>query len=731
MKTILLVATLCGLLCARVGAGVVEPSQYVNVFLGTSITNNGHTTPAAAWPFGMVQAAPIGGGRHWSFCSGYNYEAKELKGFAQTAISGTGVPELGDVLILPVRDAASTAHRLDKGSERGEPGYYAVRFPEVGIGVEATASERTTLYRFDFGATGSAGLRVDLQWGNGGDGVTRVRLCETGVASDRVFTGHLKTTGWTEREFFFALETSQSFTATRMAQPDARMKGELWHLAFGEGKGIVGVKVALSTVSTEAARRNLATEIPDWDFAKVRNDCRAQWNRILSCATIEGTVDEKAKFYTALYRTCVQPNNLADVDGLYRAADGKVRKATGGRFFSTFSLWDTYRAAHPLYTLTAPEKVPEIVNSMLDQYDVLGHLPMWGLWGNDTECMLGLHSVSVIVDAWAKGFKGFDVERAYEAIRTTQRVSHIQPPETRRKFFHLRDEWEILDRYGYYPIDLVKGESVSRVLENSYDDWCAARLARALGKTEDAQFFARRAQCYRNVFDLSTGLMRGRDSAGRWREPFDPFEIGHSSETANDFTEGNAYQWVWHVLHEPEELVELMGGRSKFTAQLNSLFELPETVRGQAFTGDVTGLIGQYAQGNEPNHHVLYFFNLTDRPERGRELITRVCRTMFRNTVDGLPGNEDCGQMSAWYVFSSLGFYPVSPASGEYWIGAPQHRYAALNFADERRFEVIARGQSPKVVSVMLNGRKLEGFKLKHADIIRGGRLEIVREDAQ
>ena len=704
-----------------------DPCNFVNLFIGTSVTNNGHTTPAAAWPFGMVQASPMAGRESWRYCSGYSFEDRRLRGFAQNSVSGTGVPELGDVLILPVRgEMDEWSHAIDKSSEKASPGWYSVVFPEVGITSEATVSEHTAIYSFDYGKGGNAALYLDLQWGVGGEEGNRVLECETHLCGEGSLTGRLKTKGWIERDVFFALCASRPFSRTRIANASDAEKGERWLLSFpGEG-GVVQVKVALSAVSEEGAKDNLSSEIPDWDFVRVRKACHDAWLQYLSRISVDGSVDDKVKFYTALYRTAVQPNNIADVDGRCRTAKGEVVKSSGGRFFSTFSLWDTYRAAHPLYTLVAPEKVPEFVNSMLDQFDALGHLPMWGLWGRDTECMLGVHSVSVVADAWAKGFGGFDVRRAYEAVRTTQRVTHALPPGIRRKYFHLRDEWEILDRFGYYPFDIVKGESVSRVLENSYDDWCAARMAEGLGMDADAAFFANRARCYRNLFDNETGFMRGRDSRGCWRDPFDPFEIGHSSETANDYTEGNAHQWVWHVLHDPDDLVRLMGGAEAFGGRLKALFELPDTVKGNGFTADVSGLIGQYAQGNEPNHHVIYLFNLTDEPWRGQELIRRVCAEMFRNSPDGLPGNEDCGQMSAWYVFSSLGFYPVSPASGEYWLGAPQHSRATIQLGGGKHFEIVADGLSREcmyVKSVTLNGRPLVGFKVRHKDIVAGGRL--------
>ena len=687
--------------------------SYVNPFIGTTAKCMGHTTPAAAWPFGMVQAAPVTGRDSGRYSAQYNHEDEYFFGFTQNVLAGTGVPDLGDVLILPVSgEKESYRLKADKTSERAEPGYYAISFAEEGIAVEAAVSKRSAIYSVDyFGATGAA-LYLDLRWGCGGGALeSRVEECEIRFSDDGLVSGKMKVRGWVGREVFFAMRTSCPFSRRRIA--DAGCKGERWLLTFDGSPRNVFVKTSLSATSETGARHNLDTEIPDWDFARVRQAGRMEWNSLLSRITVEGSDEDKIKFYTALYRAFVQPNNLGDV---------------GRNFYSTFSLWDTYRAAHPLYTIAIPEKVPDFVNSMLDQYDSLGHLPMWGLWGKDAECMLGIHSVSVIADALLKGFRGFDAERAYEAVRTTQRITHILPKGKRRRFFHLRDEWEVLDRYGYYPFDVIQGESVSRVMENSYDDWCAAQMAKALGRSEDAAFFANRCRAYRNIFDKSTGMMRGRNAAGDWRNPFDPYEVGHSSEPStgmNDYTEGNAYQWTWHVLHDPADLMVLMGGAEKFKARLIEFFDLPEVVRGPCCTQDVTGLIGQYAHGNEPSHHVIYLFDLTDEPWRGQELVRRVCSTMYANTPDGLPGNEDCGQMSAWYVFSAIGFYPVSPASGEYWIGAPQVPKAVLKM-EGRDFVVLAVNLSAEnkyVKSVTLNGKPLAGYILRHADIVSGGEL--------
>ena len=404
---------------------------------------------------------------------------------------------------------------------------------------------------------------------------------------------------------------------------------------------------------------------------------------------------------------------MADIDGRYCGADGKIHESVSGKYFSTLSQWDTFRAADPFYTLMYPEIMTEIVNSMIGQYDAIGFLPIWALCGKENYCMIGNHSVPAVVSACLKGLDGIDVEKAYGAVRASL---------TER---HWRGEWDIYDRYGYFPFDLIPEESVSRTLECGYDDWCAAQLAERLGHREEHELFSRRASYYRNLYDSETGLFRGRDSRGNWRTPFNMLALSHAGTSGGDYTEGNAIQYVWHVLQEPESLMELMGGKEIFVSRLDSLFTDDRTAEVTGFVGDVTGLIGQYAHGNEPSHHVAYLYALAGRPDRTAEVVREVFDKFYLNRPDGLCGNDDCGQMSAWYLFSAMGFYPVNPASGEYVLGAPQLPRVTLSLPNGNRFTVIAEnlsGENKYVKSVTLDGEKL-GTTISHGRILEGGRL--------
>lgn len=420
---------------------------------------------------------------------------------------------------------------------------------------------------------------------------------------------------------------------------------------------------------------------------------------------------QKTNFYTAFYHSLIQPNMIADVDGSYRNAADSVVKATGGEFYSTFSLWDTYRAAHPFYTLMVPERVDGFVNSLVEQAETQGFLPIWGLWGKETYTMVANHGVPVIAEAYRKGFRGFDADRAFEAIKRTQTVSHPQ-----------KSDWEIYTRYGYFPTDSIRAESVSSTLETAYDDYAAADMASLLGRTDDEKIFRERADYYKNLFDSQTGFMRPRLTDGTWRTPFDPASVGHSESVGGDYTEGNAWQYTWHVQHDVPGLIALMGGNDAFADKLDSMFTT-ELVTTQA---DVTGLIGQYAHGNEPSHHVTYLYALAGRPWRTQELIRQIVDTQYRPEPDGLSGNDDCGQMSAWYMFSCMGFYPVDPVSATYVIGAPQMPGFTLHLTGGKTFSIRAEGLSKEnlyVESVTLNGKPHTSPYITHDEITRGGEL--------
>ena len=738
--------------------------QYVDSFVGTSGT--GHTTPSACVPFGLVQAGPDTGNGTWDYCSGYRFDDLTICGFTQTHLNGTGCPDLGDVRILPFEKCENVklckygnmeipnGIAFDKSNEAAEPGYYAVTL-DGGIKVEIAAAEHSAIYRI----TGKDKMRllVDCAYGIGGK-----NYAKTITASDVKLIGKTGLAGknhrrqWVERDYSFVLKFSRECAAVEELPKREGIVAPQYVFDFDIGESPLLVKVALSAEGgVEAAKRNLAAEIPAWDFDRVKGAARAKWNEVLSRATIEGSEDQKKNWYTSLYHLFIQPNNIADV-GMKP-------------FYSTFSTWDTFRAAHPLYTILAPEKAAEFVDSMLEQGRRTGYLPIWTLWGKDNQCMIGTHSVPVIVDWFLKEEKNNHVEQvehveywksAYVQIKDTL----TKPHKGRRK-----ERWDLLDKYGYYPFDEIKGESVSRTMECAYDDWCAGMMAQKLGEwgtaaakamavesgngerdeglKADAEFFFKRSEIWRNVFAKSLGLVRGKDSKGNWRDPFNPYSLGHGADTANDFTEGNAFQYTWHVMQNPQGLVDAMGGRESFVKKLDSLFVQPDKVEGAGCVVDVTGLIGQYVHGNEPSHHVIYFYPQVGHPEKAAERIRDVFDRFYLPKPDGLCGNDDCGQMSAWYLFSAMGFYPFNPCGGEYIIGAPQVPEARIRLGErgtgnvsperseprkrslegwKRELRIFARnlsGENKYVKSVTLNGKPLTDWKIRHSDIMAGGEL--------
>ncbi len=701
------------------GGGDTDLAEYVNPFIGCA--DNGHTFPGACAPFGLVQASPDTGNCTWQYCSGYMYHDEAIGGFSQTHLNGTGCPDLGDVQLQPFtgeaeRESYRSAYR--KETQRAKPGYYAVTLDDFDVAVELTASPRVAFHKYTYRASAPARLLVDLQHGIvSGKDALRNHILASDVTTEDKFTisGHNQARAWVTRHYYYVVKFDRPYTAIRQLTPQPGEKAPRYVLDFDLAPGqALQVKVALSTVSVDGAKRNLEAEVPGWDFEAVRSQTRASWNALLARAEVQGTQAQKENFYTSLYHLFIQPNNIADVDGQYRGADDKVLTAPDKTYYSTLSLWDTYRAAHPLYTILTPERVDGFVNTMVAHHKAQGYMPIWTLWGKENHCMIANHSVPVIVDAYLKGFRGFDAEAAFQGIKTSLTVNHP------------KSDWDVYTKYGYLPFDLIKGESVSRTLEHVYDDACAAQFARALGKSEDAAIFAKRAENYKNVFCPETRFMRGRDTKGNWRTPFDPFKLNHGEGSGYDYTEGNAWQYTWHVQHDPEGLIALVGGREAFVEKLSSLFKQESKVEGSGFVLDVSGLIGQYAHGNEPSHHVAYFFNYAGAPWKTQELIREICDTQYKNKVDGLCGNDDCGQMSAWYIFSAMGFYPFNPCGDGYVFGAPQIERVTLRLPQGKTFTVEARGlsQANKYVRrVSLNGKPVDGFKLAHADIMSGGRL--------
>lgn len=694
--------------------------QYADPLVGTA--DNGHTFAGACVPFGMVQPSPDSGNCRWEYCSGFNIADSTLIGFSQTHLNGTGCSDLGDVLILPFSTAEPEHDNpYIKESLKACPGFCSVSFKN-GISVKMTATEHVAQYAVKYADKQNRKLYVDLQNGMvNGPGNLLFHVYEADIHYDDPYTlsGRLVTKNWTKREWYFVMKFSEPYTAITKLELKGREKADKVIFEFNPGKKDLGVKVAMSTVSIEGALSSLEAENKGWNFGKICDQAHSKWHDLLTRVEVKGTVEQKKNVYTALYHLYIQPNQIADLDGRYRDANKEVRQSSNGKFYSTLSLWDTYRAAHPMYTILAPEMVDAFINSMLDQFDAQGFLPIWGLWGQETYCMIGNHAVPTIVDAYFKGFKGFDAERAYQAIRTTLTVNHDRS-----------SQFELFDQYGYYPFDLVPRESVSRTMEMCYDDWCAARMAKALGHEEDAEYFSKRSECWQNLFDPESKLVRARDTKGNWRTPFDRFALSHFATHGGDYTEGNAWQYTWHVQQNPEKLIELQGGNDSFETKLDSLFFLNTVSENNTgFVGDVTGLIGQYAHGNEPSHHVAYLYQFAGKPWKTESLIREVFDRFYRPLPDGLCGNDDCGQMSAWYLFSAMGFYPVNPANGEYVIGAPQLPFVKLHLPGGKSFTMRAENLSEEnkyVESVCLNGKALDGFKISHDDIISGGVLDFV-----
>ena len=702
----------------KTDAASMDYTQYVNPFIGAA--DNGHTFPGATTPFGMIQTSPVTGAVGWRYCSEYVNNDSIIWGFTQTHLNGTGCMDLGDVLVMPATGKRTRAwdgyrSRFAKDQESATPGYYSVELDEPNVKVELTASPRVALHRYTYHTADSASVFIDLQHGpawSAGQYHSQVSICDVQWEDAQTLSGHVRNSVWVHQDYFFVLKFNRPTTGQINLPMAESEKGQRIVACFDMQPGDeLLTKIALSTTSVEGAHKNMDTELPGWDFEATRQAAKDNWNKYLSRIEVTGTDAEKANYYTSFYHALIQPNQISDVDGMYRNAKDEIVKTSGEAFHSTFSLWDTYRAAHPFYTLMVPEKVDDFVTSLVEQGEVQGFLPIWGLWGKETYTMIANHGVAVIAEAYRKGFRGFDAERAFNMVKRTQTVSHKH-----------KSNWENYMKYGYFPTDLTEVESVSSTLESVYDDYAAADMAQRMGKTEDAAYFSKRADFYKNLFDSQTQFMRPRNSDGSWKTPFDPSEVAHAESKGGDYTEGNAWQYTWHVQHDVPGLIALFGSEEAFINKLDSVF----TVELKTTQADVTGLIGQYAHGNEPSHHVTYLYALAGKPERTQELIRQIFDTQYRPEPDGLCGNDDCGQMSAWYMFSAMGFYPVDPVSGNYVFGAPQLPQITLNLANDKTFTVIAKDLSEEnkyVESITLNGEPYTKNYITHEDILKGGTL--------
>lgn len=690
-----------------------------DLFTGTSGT--AHCTPAAMVPFGAVQAGPDTGILDWKYCSGYQYGDTNLIGFSSTHLSGTGCADLGDLRLLPfskgVADAAMT-RAMDKSTERATPGCYAVKLADDGVLCEMTASKRAGLFRFTWPKGAERRLLADLQFGIvvwGDDGLTnRVLSCETATTGDG-FNAALLVTSWTKRRVFEAARFSVrplGVETLPKANPCERAPRFVYDFGVSDGTPLL-VATGFSTVDCEGAAKALC-EVGDFDFERVRREAEAAWDETFSRMEVDGDERVVKLARTALYHFASQPRDIADEDGRYRGADDAIHHARGGVHYGELSLWDTYRAAHPLATVLFPERVEGYVETLLSQGEEQGYLPVWALRGRETDCMVGNPAIPVIADACLKGLAKPEPGRVLAAFAAT-----LDRPRPASRS-------DLLEKYGYFPCDIVATESVSKLLEDAVSAGAAVRYARSVGADELAARWGRRAKEYANVYDARSGFFRGRDSAGRWPADFNPLRLCNAHTLGGDFTEANAWQYLWHVQHDVPGLVALMGGRERFLERLETLFALPSETPGMKGLEDVSGLIGQYAHGNEPSHHVAYLFALEGRAWRTQEIVREVVDTLYSSKPDGICGNEDCGQMSAWLLFSIAGFYPVDPASGEYVLGAPQARRVVMKVGGGRTFTVVAKGLSREakyVKGVTLDGRPHTVATIRHADIARGGEL--------
>lgn len=745
MKNILpALITLLLFSCNTPKEGNTDYASLVNPLIGTDY--KGNVYPGAQAPFGMVQLSPDNGQPGWDWIAGYFYPDSTIAGFSHTHLSGTGAGDLYDISFMPVSyplkvaDAPLGVHSMfSHEREECEAGYYKVHLDSYDIDVELTATERCGIQRYTY-PTDTATVLLNLGKATNWDATTDTYITKV---DDYTIEGYRYSNGWARKQ--------QVYFRTRFSHPIATMQCDSISIHAGTGtKKVSGttrftfalgndrqltVVTALSGTGLEGAEKNLAAEAPDNNFDKFLKKTQNDWNSSLSRIKIKGgTHDEQVCFYTALYRTMIAPTLYCDVDGTYRGADGKNHKADGWSNYSTFSLWDTFRAAHPLFTLTTPERVDDMVNSFIAFYGEHGRLPVWNMWGSETDMMIGYHSVPVIAEAYLKGFRGFDAEKALAACVATANS----------------DEYRGIGLYkslGYVPYDVVDpynadNWAMSRTLEYAYDDYCIARMAEAMGHDSIATEFYRRAGNWRNQYNPATTFMQPRDSKGEFQPDFSP------DEYTPHICESNAWHYMWSVQHDIDGLISHMG-KEIFVQKLDSMFTYSpaENADLPIFS---TGMIGQYAHGNEPSHHVAYLFNKTGEPEKTQKYVTQIMREMYRNTPDGLCGNEDCGQMSAWYIFSAMGFYPVDPVSGEYELGAPLFDEVSIELPDGKTFTILChserseesqkshtqetardssvatllRNDTARYRKAYLNGKRVEGTTITHRDIISGGVLE-------
>ena len=698
--------------------------KYVDPFIGSG--GHGHVFVGATVPFGGVQVGPTNFNKGWDWSSSYHHTDSIVKGFCHLNLSGTGMSDLGELTIMPATgklkyNAGNQDNHMSgysslyrKNKEINTVGYYKVELERYDIDVELTASERVGFHRYTYPSSDNSRVIIDLGEGSA-DRPTETYITKV---NDTTFQGHRFSSGWaSDQREYFTLILSKPVKDFIIYDGDKKhnsneLKGTYvkGFLEFETEKNEeIYVKMGVSTVSSENALENLIFEIPHWNFEKVKKEAENKWNQELSkIAITTDDLKKKRVFYTAMYHTMIAPNLYQDVNGEYRGTDKVVYKDTSFTNYTLFSLWDTYRAAHPLYTITHPERVSDMVKSMLKIFDHQGKLPIWHLRGNETNTMPGYSGIPVVIDASLKGFEGIDLEEVFRAVKASA-TGDFEPGVKK------------LMEIGYIPGDYMV-ESVASSMEYAIADWAIAQLAKKLNKQEDYEYFLNRSKAYKEYFDPETRFMRGKLSDGSWRTPFNPISAQHR---VNDYCEGNAWQYLWLVPQDPEGLIELLGGDKKYTEKLDELFSMSSEL-GEEASMDITGLIGQYAHGNEPSHHTTYMYAYSGEPYKIADKVRYINNELYTDKPDGLSGNEDCGQMSAWHIFSSLGFYPVNPSNGAYVFGSPLFDEATIGLPENKKFTIIANENSDDniyIQSVELNGKEYKYSYITHKDIMQGGEL--------
>ena len=689
-------------------------TKYVNPFTGTDGT--GHTFPGPSMPFGMVQPGPDNRETGWDYTSGYQYKDSTIIGFSQTRMNGTGISDFGDILLQPLTTFKKDnfGETYNKKSEIASPGYYSVTINNK-VKVELTCTERVAFHQYTYPSE-KAFLLLDIQHGLRFMTDSLVLESDVKIKNNYTISGYCHTKNWVERRYFFTIKFNQPFTSYTTLERRPKENAPRFVLNFNLTNKILQTKIALSTVSVEGAKQNMNVELPGWNFNETIDHARKVWNTYLHKIEIEAPEKQKEIFYTSMYRLFLQPANIADVDGQYRGRDDSVKHALNKEYYSTLSLWDTYRAAHPLYTIIAPDRVNGFVRTMIDHSKAAGFLPIWSAWGKDNYCMIGNHAIPVIADAFIKGFTGFNAKEALNEMIKSTTVNHIN------------SNWTLLNKYGYYPIDSMDNEAVSRTLEHGVDDYCIAVIADKMGAQKLAVEYYKRARYYKNLYDSNTRQMRGKDSKGKWRTPFNPLTATSPMNNPGDYTEANAWQYFWTpAQYDIKGMTRLLGGKKYYTQHLDSFFTIT-TPNPNKYLGQ-EAMIGQYAHGNEPSHHITYLYAYSDSPRTGQRYIHTICNNFYNNTPDGMIGNDDCGQMSAWYILSVLGFYQINPVSNQFVLGAPQVKKATIYLPDGKKLIINVENFSTQNIytkTSYLNSKIINQPFITYQQIMNGGNLNFI-----